>query len=202
MKPLAISLALGAFIGVLMFVSMKLGRSLEATDNQIAWDCAAAAAQQDAANAATREHLAINEHVRRAYVVGRGHGYDLALRLQKGQFRTGPSNAVDWAAVSSFEQARLLNYQIENALQRYTNTGRLIAITNLTNVAGSPNTHPPVAAKSEMPPGWKLQTDGKEWRWLDALGAGWVPLKTREEAISNAWRHFNYKAPDWKDAQP
>ena len=50
-----------------------------------------------------------------------------------------------------------------------------------------------------MPPGWKLQTDGKEWRWVDAAGGSWLPLPSRKRAIENAWEHYNYKEPQWRD---
>ena len=58
-----------------------------------------------------------------------------------------------------------------------------------------------VEVKTNMPPGWRLQTDGKEWRWVDANGGSWLPLSSRERAIKNAWEHYNYKPPEWKETQ-
>ena len=49
-----------------------------------------------------------------------------------------------------------------------------------------------------LPPGWGLETDGERWRWVQPDGSTWLPLRTRERAIANAWEHYEDREPDWK----
>jgi len=57
-------------------------------------------------------------------------------------------------------------------------------------------------ARDTMPPGWHLETDGSQWRWVKPNGDIWLPLKSKKQAIENAWDHYEYKSPDWKRAMP
>jgi len=57
------------------------------------------------------------------------------------------------------------------------------------------------AVHTDLPPGWKLQraTTG-EWSWMDDKGrSSLLILPTKEKAVENAWKHFEYKAPAWQD---
>lgn len=54
---------------------------------------------------------------------------------------------------------------------------------------------------TDMPPGWKLQTGGGEWRWVAPDGSSWIPLDSRQEAIDNAWDTYEYREPNWKSAK-
>lgn len=45
-----------------------------------------------------------------------------------------------------------------------------------------PETKP---AHADLPPGWKLQSDGAQWKWVDTEGWSWTPLETRQQAIEN-----------------
>jgi hypothetical protein len=50
--------------------------------------------------------------------------------------------------------------------------------------------------KDELPPGYFIETDGKEWRWAKhtsfGTSSGMFPKATKKEAIKDAWNIYNY----------
>ena len=74
----------------------------------------------------------------------------------------------------------------------------LVACTLLLGVGCGRNE---ATVHDTLPPGWGLETDGELWRWVKPDGSTWLPLRTRERAIENAWEHYEYREPDWKRVQ-
>jgi hypothetical protein len=60
----------------------------------------------------------------------------------------------------------------------------------------------PWQGRSDMPPGWLLQTDGVDWRWKSTSGGTGFPWETEQKSRDAAWYVYlsnNCTNRVWKD---
>lgn len=82
-------------------------------------------------------------------------------------------------------------------------------------VVGFHHAAPPVPAQrsgphQSPPPGYAIETNGKEWRWArkesNSTWTQWMPFDTKDEAIRNAWTYYNFsedqQAHPWRLETP
>ena len=85
-----------------------------------------------------------------------------------------------------------------NGVGEITFVGSIITAADLPNgnvlIAEQPQVH------TNMPPGWTLETNGEEWRFVSRNGPDMFLSTTREKAIRDAWsfwRHCNRVEGTW-----